>query len=469
MRWAIAPLCALILAGYLEPLQAVEPRRIVFTGNTVDVGLHELAGKKNISTTETDLEALSVEVTNRYHGMGYTTTHVETVLVQRDGTIEVRIRESKIAGIGVDGISGASASRLKEILVPSPGEVYNRNTMHERSLSARRALGLGRLDISVINFNGGSDVYLNVSTAKSNMGRFSGGVWYEPIYGISPALSYTRGTDEAIVLLHGNAGYRDGEFKKITGSACVYALLTEKFSLFAQYQLSRKVEIWESAALAYIDISHTPGAGVRYSHKELLATLSANRCFISLEGYSGLSSQQSDIYAEFTASYTNRHRLITESDATGIEMAIRGGHGSIMDTHYLRIDMSAYTVWSPFVWMKLRSRTAAEHVTSDERYYWNYMFDKNFSGFPGDYTATKTRFVAGFDLEFETFPETLYAGPVLNAGRYVDESDAWDTKMGGGGKLLVRLGTFYCMLGYAWDLSGSAADGGLVFSVEGTF
>lgn len=468
MKIFFASVCTILFLAWHSAAGAQEIRQVVLNGNTVDIGLEEITGGVRVSKSQVDLESLAVAITDRYHQRGYTTSHVEKMTIRKDGILEIAIRESKIAGVAVSGISGAAAARLRELIAPVQGEVYNRDIVRERAMTARRLLHLSRIKISAVNHEGSADVLLRVETGESVSGRIGGGMYYEPIYGMAPAIIYEQEIDSFGFSFRGEAGYREGDFRKLEAGTRIYTLLNRTWSLFADYEFQQRRETWQLEQQEYNDISHIPSAGVRAKLDGFVADMALGKSYISLEGYGEHPSEQSDTHLNFFASYFDGMRRINIDEGTGIALSLTAGYGSIIGKSYLRGEWKAHTTWSPLIWLKVRPRVLAGHTTANERYYWWYVFDKNLAGFSDDFTATKTRFVTGADLELEAYPETLYLGPFVNSGRFLDESDAWRTKTGGGAAARVHLGGFSFIVRYAWDLSGSVLNGGVIFSAEGT-
>jgi hypothetical protein len=472
MRFAVCHfICAmLVLSGPLSGFARGDGHgRVIVTGSTVDIGLAGLIEASTRPLSPRDMESLAVAITDRYHDLGYTTCYVEKVTVGKNGIVEIRVRESRIADVEISGLSGHTASRVREILVPVEGELYNRLRIRERAMTARRSLRLAGMKITTENHAGGPDVRLKVSAAQSPAGRISGGMRYEPIYGFAPVIHWEQAAGKFAVAAACESGYRDGDIRKLAGDLRLFALISPAWSLFAGYRLSKTLETWESRDSEYGDLTHAPSAGTRLAYGDFFIDLSLGKSFISLEGYGDARHEQSDEHLDLAANYSNRNRVMISDDDTAASLSMTAGKGTLYDDPYLRGEFTAHTTWSPLVWLKVRPGILAYHTTARERYYWTYVFDRNMPGFVNDYTASRTRYVAGLDLEFETYPETVFLGPVANSGYFLDESGYWTVKTGGGFAVRVRLGSFYFHARYAWELAGNPRDGSAIVSAEGTF
>jgi len=443
---------------------------VVFTGNTVDIGLGELAKGVSAASSKTDLESLATAVTDRYHDLGYTTTFVEKVTVGKGGVVEVTVRESKIAGITVRGVSGGTASRISSMLRPVEGELYNAHVLRRRSIEARRRLDISSINISVENLDGTGDVSLVVTARDSIMGKVHGEVSYEPIYGLSPILAYSHRMERLTLYMLGNAGIRQGEFRKKEGFLRLSSGITESWHIFVDYGWTGKTDVWESAEVEYRERTHRPSAGMGIQIGGFKFEISCVRSCIDLQNYPAAEGGYSELSAKALAEYRDTGVLVQRRDGKRFSITTSTGKSTLEDGYFMTGEGMAVVTWSPALWLTFRSRLLGQYTTAGERYYRFYVYDRFLPGFMDDYSSTRTRGVMGIETEFELYPDTLYFGPLVNAGRFRSETDpSWSNATGAGASVSARVGNFGFQAVYAWDITGDVNDGSFLVTADGTF
>ena len=445
-------------------------RRIIVTGTTLDIGIDAVIEKKNGIFTEREIEALGVAITDRYHSLGYTTSFVKQISIKEDGTLEFRVAESKITDVDIHGVSEEKAKRIKNTVIPYPDEIFNRFMLEKRIRLAKKELNLSRLAVSIENIENSADVRLMITAKESLPLSFRGGIIVEPIYGVTPSVEMIMPMGMVVMTAEAETGVREGEIKKIEGKFRVYAgPRNASWAIFTGYMGSRRIEVWESADIIFSNTVNSPVAGFRFHRKELLFEMAINYRIIYLEDYPGLDKNQSDIRMDVYSGYSNSRRLLNRHDSTEVAVNVSAGRSSIIDTYYQLGHVTCKTSFSPVVWLKIKPRISAYYTSSDSRYYWSYVFDGNLPGFYGDFTASKTKIIAGTAIEYEIIPEQFYCGPFINAGRYSDEDDKYKSASGAGISVMILFSTFSLKTHYAWDITRTPGDGGFFISLEGSF
>jgi hypothetical protein len=120
-------------------------------------------------------------------------------------------------------------------------------------------------------------------------------------------------------------------------------------------------------------------------------------------------------------------------------------------------------------WMFIIPRFNTYYTTSEKRFYWNYVYDKNFLGFFGDFTASQCKNIAGADIDFEVSPEFVYAGPFINGGYFLNEEKVWKRGAGTGANMRIYYKKIELVMYYAWNIMKSPSKGGFYIFAEARF
>ncbi len=467
----IRKLCILFLITlYFQGTASADGDSVIFTGNTIDIGLRELAKGITAASSKRDLESLAAAVTDRYHKLGYTTTMVEKIHVRKDGIVEIAIRESKIAEITVRGVSDGIAKSICAILRPSEGELYNVHVLRSRSMEVRRRLDISSIKIRVLNRDGSEDVSLVVTARRPLWGTFRGEMLYEPIYGLSPFIEYRQKMAQCSLTLHGNAGVRQSEFRKKEGVLRFSVETFDRCQIFADFGWTGKTDVWESAHTEYHERTHRPSVGMNVQSGGFVFELSFVQSSIHLRDYPSGEDDHSELFVKASAAYRETDILLPGMDGKSFAISASSGKSSLLEGYFMKGEAMGVTSWSPAVWLTFRSKFIGQYVSAHERYYMFYVFDRFLPGFADDFTSTTARLLLGVESEFEVYPDTVYLAPLVNGGRFRSEAGpSWYNAVGSGISISVRIGTFGFQAVYAWDIQGNMKDGSFLMTANGTF
>ncbi len=479
MRTAAITVCALLACALLAaPLHAEEIRRIVVLGSRLEFNFDSILRNKNGRLDHRDIESLGVMVTDEYHKRGYTTCYVEKLVVTRDGTLEIHVRESAVLGITVSGVGEREAGEIAAILLPQKGELYNRDLLQERIEQAKSVFNLESIRVYPVNYRGSGDVFLSVKAEKKSLGRFFGVLGVDPIYGIMPELGYFIPGGDSALTLRARAGYRDGGLRKAEGDVryARQASDHEGTGFTLGIQGGRSVEIWESRDLEYTVLSCAPYLGLGDIRDLPGSFLLWTNLFVRgtaarIKGYNGSGSEPViyDTALVLDVSISNRYYLLDKREAVEFGVTVTGGRSDLEKNGYIVTTAMFKVPVSPVHWLRFIPRANLYRTSSFERYYWSYVFDKNLLGFLDDFTASRWKNTAGLDVEIELAPRFIYAGPFVNYGYYIDEKDSWRSAVGTGMKGTVTYKDIIVEAYYAWDAAESPSRGGLYIFAESSF
>jgi hypothetical protein len=454
---------ALIIAAFSLPLQALEVSSVVIVGRTVDIDLSPVTGIKDEDLSEKRIKLLGAETVNIYHSFGYTAAVVESIVLRKDGVLEIHLNEGKIKGITVRGVKGETREEVRAFLEPEIGKVFNRGSIRRRIRSIRSLIDLRSISIDPKR-SGDGDVVLIVN-ARKRKGRFYGGVGADMIYGVSPKIGYwypgeSFGLDTEVV-----AGIKDGEVRRLEGGIEYF---TRGQGLLFGINGGKRIERWESRDLEYYRMRSAVEAGGIFMFGSLNIRAYFGFDYERLEDYPHSDDlMRPSVNLEFN--YNNYSRLLNKREAANTRIKSSGGWENINNRYFFSGSIGGSYPFFVIPSMRLAPRFLVSYISSDERCLWSYVFDNNMIGIFNDYTASKWKNVAGLDAEFEISRSFVFIGPLINTAYYLNEEDEWDKKTGTGIKAVLYYGAIRFKIIYGWDIDEGAGKGGIFFIVEGGF
>ncbi len=469
-------LSAVLVMCLPTALTAETIRAIVLENATIDMGLAPLLQKKIGDLSTTDIESLGVLVTGEYHRRGYTTSYVEKLVIRRDGTLVIRVKESRIQGISVSGMGGRDAAAVSELIMPRRGEVYNRFLLQERLEAAKTQFRLQGITVQPLNYEDTGDVFLSVKVRRQGTGRFYARIGIDPIYGVSPELGYLYPTPVSSLNVEARAGYREGEFRKAESEVKYSRHLNRGGSLvlLVGARGGRRVETWESRDRDFVRFYGIPYAGLGVI-RDLFGDYVVWTYF-TLQGTAGrledYGPREIDLYdagLSLDMVVSNRFYRLEKRDTTEFNLKAYGFRSGLRDDVQAVVSAEFFTTWKPLYWLRFVPYLGVYYTGSHDRLYWQYVYDAHLIGFFGDYTASRQKNIAALDMEFEISPRLFYTGPFVNTGYFEDEDGRWKVKTGTGIKAVVMLKNIDIKIYYGWDASGSPEDGGLYLMADGRF
>jgi len=469
-------LCSLLALAFSGAAQAETIKSIVLENQTLDLVPAQALEQKAGELDEREIRALGVFVTEEYRRRGYTTSFVESLVIRGDGVLVIRVRESRLLGVSVSGVDRRESADIAALVMPRPGEVYNRYVIQERLEAVRSRFRLAAVTAEPLNYEQTADVLLSVKARKRGAGRFYGRLGVDPVYVLSPELGFLRAASASSVNLEARAGYRDGEFRKIEGEGKFTRHINREGSvvLLLGARGGRRVERWETPDRDYIDAYAVPYGGVGFindlfgnfvawTHLTLQGRLDR------VEDYGGRDLELLDAGLALDMVISDKYYLLEKRDATGFSLKAYGGRSELRNDYQASVESGLSTSWSPFYRLRLVPALGLYYTSSPDRLHWRYVYDARLLGFFGDYTAARWKNTAGLDVEMEIAPRLFYAGPFVNTGFFLDEEERWDFKTGTGLKAVWMLKNLDLTAYYGWDLEGGPADGGLYLSADGYF
>jgi outer membrane protein assembly factor BamA len=454
-------------------LSAIEIKRIEIIGSTIELDMKEYIKNIKGDLSRKDIEAIGVKVTYEYHEMGYTTSYVEKLTVRDNGLLEIHIKESKILGVNITGISGKEKNGIELLFNSLTGNIYNKYKIEKKAASIKREHNLEAVQIYPINYGDSADVFLSIKLTKKSAGNFYGGIGFEPIYGISPYLGYYHPFTDTALDLYAKAGYREGKFRKAEGDIKFFLFPdNDPRGFYIGSNAAMYLERWESRGSDYRRISLSPVLGYRVIYQYLILDFFANEIISDIENYKDTDNNKSRDYDSritLELGFSNRADLLLKKDATDIKLSVSSGKSDLFKKYYLISSGEFKSTIAPFAWLRIKPALYSYYTTSDERFYWQYVYDKRLLGFFNDYTASKWKSTAGLDFEFEIVPQFFYSGPFINTGYFLDESLDWQSRTGGGLMGVIEFTNSYIGVYFAWDLSKGPSKGGLSILAGGTF
>ena len=453
-------------------LFAIEINRAEIIGSSVDLDIAESLIDIKGDFSEQDIEAIGIKITNEYHAKGYTTSYVEKLAVNKDGVLKIHVKESRILAINVSGAKGKEKEEVESLFKSFIGNVYNRYLLEKRAETVKYEYNLSAVKIYPVNYKDTSDVFLSVMVEKKTKGNFYGGIGFEPIYGITPMLGYYHPFADSAVDIYSRVGYRDDKVRRAEGDV-KYFLFTNNSAgaIYIGANISMFVEQWESRDKEYERKSLSPVLGYRYMYKYLILDLYFSETASNIEDYKDNDKTFRDYDSRLTLDlgFSNKVNLLSKKDSTDIKLSVSSGKSDLNEKVYLISSAEGKSAASLSTNLRIIPRLYSYYTTSNERYFWQYVYDKRLLGFFNKYTASKWKNTAEMAIEYEIIPQFIYAGPFVNYGYFLNEFDKWTSKAGGGVKSTIELKNAYIEIYYAWDLSKGPSEGGLAVLAGGRF
>ncbi len=455
---------------------AVFAAEVVMVGSSIEIDIMKITGGRPVSTAREELQALAAAITDEYHRRGYTTSYVEKVSVRPDGTIEVRVLESRIAGASVSGVGEREAGEIRSLLVPAEGGLYNRNVLKERMDLARARFNLDSVVIRPVNYEGTGDVFLTVSVRRRAPGSFYGGIGVDPIYGIMPRIGWRLPFAPSSLDLKATAGYRD-RLRKIEGEARYTRTLGEGGSaFFVGAEGGMTVERWETPERDYVVKTGASNLGMGFAADLPASYLAWLNLYgrgqysgVSDYGLEGSSDTNRDLRGVADLLVTDRFYLLEKRGATSFSAVFSAGTSDFEPGGYFIAESRFRAPIRLLSLFRLIPRASSYYTDSRERFYMRYVFDGDLLGFAGDFSAARWKLVAGLDAEFEIVPSFLYAGPFVNGGRFLDERERRRSATGLGLRAAIEHRGTMASLSYAWNASAGMSSGGVYIAAESLF
>lgn len=458
-----------ILSLY-SPAAAIEIKKVILKGCTVEIIQNKIP---NISgdLDNNEIRNMGIKLTDEYHSLGYTTSYVDKLVISEKGVLEIYIIESKILGINITGIEKED-SDLEKAVYSWKGDIYNRFTAEKNAEDLRRRFNLDSVKIYTVNYQDSGDVFLSVKVKKKSRGNFYGSIGVEPIYGITPVLGYYYPFTESAVDLYARLGYRDSEIRRAEGDIKYFVFFKDNSSaVYAGTNCSRFIDRWESRDMDYTTLSVYPVIGFRSIFSFVTFDISVKEIITEIKDYGteGYRLRDYDTRLSVDLDISNKGEVLSMHDQAALKVNISGGRDNLNGNGYINLSGDFQTSFSPAMWVVFIPSLYSWYTTSDERFFREYVFDTHLLGFYNDFTSTKCRNTAGMYIESEISPGFVYAGPFVNTGYFLNESDKWRSETGGGVKTTIIYGDLNVEIYYAWDLSESPSRGGLSVLINGKF
>ena len=452
------------------PVSALEIKKIILSGNSIDIGFEKLLHKKVGEFSQREIKSLGVKIINEYHIRGYTTCYVEKLIMKKNGILEIQIRESRILGLKVLGIGKNEATKIGEMIVPIIGDIYNKFILQKRIKMAKKRHNLNTVRVYPVKYRNSGDVFLSIKVSKMSRGNLYGKISTEQIYGISPEIGFYYPFKESALDQSLKIGYRDGDFRKIKGDIRYYIFHDKKvLGLYFGLNSSRLIEQWERYDSEYQSISLTPFLGLKIIYENTIFELYLEEIASEICQYYEDKYIDYDTRLTFELNISNKSLILAKKKSTDFKLSLAGGRSRINKKGYLITSLYLKTAISPFIYMKLIPELNIYYTSSTERYLWDYVYDKNLIGFFNNFTASKWKNSIGIDIEIEVSPQFFSVGPFINSGYFQDEIKKWETSTGGGLKGKINYRKLLIEVIFAWDLSVGPDEGGLYLSAENKF
>ncbi len=460
----------LLSLSAFSPIYGLPVVRVCIVGNTVDVGLEEFKRSRPLPSSKIEIESFGAGITDLYHRKGYTTSYVERMNLTKEGVLEICIRESKIIDINITGAEADTAARVKKLLVPVEGEVYNRFLLHERSMQCQRILGFDAIKIIPLNYRDTADVLLKVEVKQSYPGKLDGGIGYEPVYGILPRFGYLYRSHDSAIYIGSEGGYRNGALKKISGFLkYMMSPGSYSFKLYGSIRGESAKDFWESKDIEYTTRSFSVGIGGSYWKSGILCDMGIAGTEAWYYNYYESDRRTADSRLSIVIGYSTRPFVAYREDASYATLSVSLGHNDVDTAPYSVARFDAETAFVPIIWFRLIPAAHLFYTSSDSRFMWSYVFDRHLLGYPDDFTASSFKNIVNLRGEFELFPELLYSGPVFFSGYYRDEYGSWKSNSSAGAMVRISFENFSINGGCAWDIRRTPLHGGFYLIAEGAF
>ncbi|MBN2402573.1 MAG: hypothetical protein JXN64_09235 [Spirochaetes bacterium] len=453
-------------------LSAIEIKRVDIIGSSIELETREYVKSIKGDLSNKDIEAIGVRVTNEYHEMGYTTSYVKTLRVRNDGVLEIHVNESRIAAINITGITGKEKNEIELSFSILTGYIYNRSEVERKAEAIKRLHNLSSVKIYPINYENTGDVFLSIKASKKSAGDFYGGIGLEPIYGISPSIGYYHPFTDTALDIYAKAGYREGRFRRAEGDLKFFLFPdSNPRGIYLGTNIAMFVERWETLESDYKRLSLSPILGYRAIYQYFIIDLYANEIISDISDYKAEEEKFRDYDTRLTleVEVSNKANLLSKKDATGLQLTASSGKSDLSKKIYAILSGEFRSTLSPFSKLRIIPQMYSYYTTMDERYFWQYVYDKRLMGFFDDYTASKWKNTAGLDIELEIVPQFIYAGPFVNTGYFLDEELEWKSRTGGGLMGLIEFKNSHIGIYFAWDLSKDPSKGGFSIIAGGNF
>lgn len=452
-------------------IQIYAHEHFLISGATVFLDFDSVFARYTSPLSHDDLRKLAIDITDLYKQHGYTTSYVDKIIVHKNSTIEIIVRESKIKSIFVTGISEKKALQLKKIIVPTNNEIYNSIIIKERSEFAVKTLNLSNIKIKVYNAPDSPDVILNIKAQDSLIGRTTLQIKWEPIYEFSPSIIAHHGFFDFEIEIHGGVGIRDAILCKKFATSSLFYSLDKNIKFFATYGIYVTNEIWQETNKEYSVISHRGDTGIKYNFNnknELRFFASSSR--FNLENYNLSSSMHYDAFINLLWQYRTTPLYIISLDATELLFLVSFGKNELENRLVVSSNVEGYTCihLSPF--FALRPSVKGTYTSSNERYYFSYLYDEYFPIKQKDFTAICGKIIGSMYFDFEIYPEILKCGPVMffSAFQKTHTADLL-SEWGGGINVRFVFNRFFINASFVFPIDKTCENPVLLFSTTGTF
>ncbi|MFH0976130.1 MAG: hypothetical protein V1874_10150 [Spirochaetota bacterium] len=453
-------------------LFAIEVKRTEIIGSTIDLEIKQYISNIKGGLSKTDIESIGVKVTDEYHEKGYTTSYVEKLVMRDDGVLEIHVKESRILGLNISGIEGKNKDQVEKTFNPFIGSIYNRFEIEKTAETVKYNYSLDTVRIYPVNYGDTSDVFLSIKLNKKEKGNFYGGLGYEPVYGISPYLGYYYPFIDTAADLYAKIGYREGKLRRAEFDVKYFLFPdNDPRGFYIGTNIATFLERWESRDSDYRRSSLSPVLGYRALYKYLFIDLYANEIISDIKDYRTDEKTFRDYDTRITMeiNISNKSTLLSRKDASGLKLTASSGKSDLSEKIYVISSGELKTAFTPVTRFRVTPLLYSYYTTMDERYFWQYVYDKRLLGFFDDYTASKWKNTAAMDIEYEIIPQFIYAGPFVNTGYFQDETLEWKSRTGGGARCSIEFKHSYIEINYAWDLSKGPGSGGFALLAGGSF
>lgn len=438
---------------------------VEISGRKTDVDLSDIIRPEKPVYDEIDLKKICVDITERYHSLGYTAFRISKAVLKNDGHVLIEFLEPVVDEISVSGTG--SDSQALQARIYTRGAVFNEFTLSENMKQLKAELSLKRLTVDLKKLNE-DKILLKVTAVKRIInGSLSAGS--SPVYGAVTGILFNIASDAYVV----STGFETTAWLK---NACY-----SKGVLSFQYKpedsfLCRFTGYYKNSA----DYSDSAGTSV-YKSETSAAEISAvfnRQAILTWLGISGEYSNSNQLAGfdekilfsgiTFGLEYDDKNYRIDPLDNMSAEMTLNIGRNYIEENIASRLIMKGKVSIPVAASMSLVAGLDSRYTSEDNRYFHEYVFDRSFPVRENDFVASPWRIVTEFGIMFDLFNRSLYLSPVIAEGFY-DCRNRTENLYSGGLKLLFNSAYFSGEIMYSIEVEENPGSGVLSFSANAGF
>ncbi len=456
---------SLVISPAVNVYSSPYSQYVEISGRKADVDLSDIIRPEKSLYDEADLKKICVDITDRYHSLGYTAFRIRKAVLKKDGSVSLEFLEPAVEEISVTG--AGSDENVIQGEIYTRGAVFNELLLAENMKQLKEKLSLRRLSVNLKKLSE-DRILINVTAVKRiiNFGISAGS---SLIYGAISNISFDITSGYSVISAEfettawiKDAYYNKGilSFKHNAGDSFFW-LFTADYKNSSDYSDNAGASVYKSE-------SSSAEIFAGYNHR-------AVRTEFGLSGEYSYSNQLAGfdkglIFSGITCDigYDDKAYRIDPLDNMAGEIKWSVGRNYIEENISSRLETKGKISIPVSASASLVAGIDFRYTSEDDRYFHEYVFDNSFPVRRDDFIASQWRTVSEVGVMFDLYNRVLFLSPAI-AGACYDYINRTEDVYSACLKLIMNSPYLSGEIVYSCEIKENPGSGVLGFSANAVF